>query len=344
MALHDTEPYGIVYMAENKINGKRYIGQTKWSLEKRKQQHLYHARCRKQRFRFQLALRKYPDAFEWSVIDTAQDMDELNRKEAEWISYYKTFVDKEKGYNMTPGGDATPDTSKSVCHYNEQGQFVTVYSSLQEAADAIDALDTGIAKTCRGERLTYYNQFFLYEDDFPTEALQQEEILRRKMKKEEQTIRRIVAYAKDGFFSDVFDSIQDVVSSYPKIKEKILYEVLSGKRKSTHGFIFLYEADYPTIELQKNEVIKRMALCEKVYVFEETLDYKVYDSLLQSNKGEGVNFNRRQFSPDGKYHVNQLYFLERDVLFFEQTISKEFLRRVKELFQSYSSASSSIAS
>ena len=96
----------IIYEARNKINGKRYIGQTIHTLEERKRGHISSMCCSY----FRRALDKYGvDSFEWNIIDTAETRDELNRKESYWIEFYDTFFN---GYNQTFGGDTTSQQPK----------------------------------------------------------------------------------------------------------------------------------------------------------------------------------------------------------------------------------------
>lgn len=97
---------GIIYMIKNKINNKRYIGQTIRSLNDRMNDYkngLGNEYINK-------AFNKYGwDNFEFSIIDTAQTIDELNNKEIRYIQEYNT-INKEKGYNIELGGrNAIPD-------------------------------------------------------------------------------------------------------------------------------------------------------------------------------------------------------------------------------------------
>ena len=89
----------IIYSALNTLNGKRYIGQTKKSLQERRWGHLHTTRCPV----FHKALKKYPTKFLWTILDTADSMVELNLKEQFWIHHYNT-TDMKYGYNLTLGG------------------------------------------------------------------------------------------------------------------------------------------------------------------------------------------------------------------------------------------------
>jgi group I intron endonuclease len=93
----------LIYRAINKINGKSYIGKTEKSLEVRREWHVQSVRQRSQ-FAFHRAISKYgTDAFEWQVLDTATDVQDLNQKEQHYITLYESFG--SNGYNMTAGGE-----------------------------------------------------------------------------------------------------------------------------------------------------------------------------------------------------------------------------------------------
>jgi group I intron endonuclease len=104
--------YGIIYKATNLINGKVYIGQTTNSLEQRAKQHFLK---KDDGTYFHNALKKYgQDGFKWEVIDQANDEHELIDKEIYWIAYYESFIDKNKGYNSTSGGEVSKSLSNDV--------------------------------------------------------------------------------------------------------------------------------------------------------------------------------------------------------------------------------------
>lgn len=95
--------YGIIYCATNNLNNKKYIGQTKNSLEYRKLEHINQAK-RKQGFYFHKALLKYKFDFTWNILKECSSQKELDEQENYYINIYDTF-NSNKGYNLTSGGD-----------------------------------------------------------------------------------------------------------------------------------------------------------------------------------------------------------------------------------------------
>jgi group I intron endonuclease len=94
---------GIIYRATSP-DGKVYIGQTTKKLAIRKAAHSFRAKKGDARTPFQIALLEHGfSAFLWEQIDSAENQDELDRKEKHWIAYYQ--ADKpEHGYNQNDGG------------------------------------------------------------------------------------------------------------------------------------------------------------------------------------------------------------------------------------------------
>ncbi len=92
---------GIIYKTICLVNGKIYIGKTIKSLRKRKNQHERHSLNSKLNYYFYRALRKYGwDNFEWEIIDTVDNEQELNLLEQLYIEEYRR---KGQVYNLNDG-------------------------------------------------------------------------------------------------------------------------------------------------------------------------------------------------------------------------------------------------
>lgn len=89
---------GFIYKITNKVNGKSYIGQTRYSVEFRWRQHQH----KKDNTYFHNTIKKYgSDNF---IVETLEECDisKLNEREIFYIAKYNTFTN---GYNLTLGGD-----------------------------------------------------------------------------------------------------------------------------------------------------------------------------------------------------------------------------------------------
>lgn len=93
----------LIYKITNNINGKIYIGQTRYSLEKRKSQH-YQKFKSGVKTKLYSAFRKYGwENFHWEVLEYANSKDKLNKLE---IYYIELFDSIHNGYNMVAGGNS----------------------------------------------------------------------------------------------------------------------------------------------------------------------------------------------------------------------------------------------
>lgn len=91
----------IIYMAINKVNNKKYIGQTVGTLEKRKNQH---EKGYASYMSIAKAIQKYgKDSFDWYILQECDSIEELNYLEAYYIEMFNT-TNPKLGYNLKGGG------------------------------------------------------------------------------------------------------------------------------------------------------------------------------------------------------------------------------------------------
>ncbi len=116
IANKEDDKMGIVYLAKNVINRKCYIGKTIGEMNDRKKSHKQDA-SKGSPLVFHRALRKYGfDAFEWKVLMTEDNKDDLNESEITCIKMLKTKL--PDGYNMTDGGEGG-DCSSGIVRSKE---------------------------------------------------------------------------------------------------------------------------------------------------------------------------------------------------------------------------------
>lgn len=107
-------PYGYIYLIENMINKKCYVGQTKQrDPQCRWRQHVNDSAKPSPVSVLGHAIKKYgPDNFSFSTIDHADSAEELNTKERSYIIQHNSSVNNW-GYNLKEGGyrgTHTPET------------------------------------------------------------------------------------------------------------------------------------------------------------------------------------------------------------------------------------------
>lgn len=95
----------LIYLATNKINGKKYVGYTTLTLEERIKNHIRKSRSQKEYFYlFKNALRKYgEDSFSWSILEYCKSVEECCEREIHYIKELNTL--SPNGYNLTEGGN-----------------------------------------------------------------------------------------------------------------------------------------------------------------------------------------------------------------------------------------------
>ena len=97
---------GYIYKITNKLNGKFYIGKTKYAVKTRIYHHLYTCNHRNDvNSAIHNAIRKYGiENFDIEVIDEASSLEELNEKEIYWIDKLQSR-NPSIGYNLAKGGE-----------------------------------------------------------------------------------------------------------------------------------------------------------------------------------------------------------------------------------------------
>lgn len=188
MRIDNVKVYGIIYEAVNKLNNKKYIGQTTTSLKIRKRGHesestysndLFHKTIREEG----------KDNFEWIIIDKANSQEELDLKEMFWIKFFKTYI-KRYGYNMTLGGQLNKEmlnynhieecnvpnygikNYKNILVYNAKGEYVKTTTNETKLAEELGLSVSLVNNVLKNRKNSVGNYFLFFEDEFTEEKLQ----------------------------------------------------------------------------------------------------------------------------------------------------------------------------
>ena len=120
-----------VYCHTNKLNGKKYIGITKTSLQKRWRD----GKGYKGSTKFYFAIQKYGwDNFNHEVLCENLTEKQAKDKEVELIKKWNT---QENGYNTSSGGDEIYDRSLPIIQYDLEGNFIKLWNSARQVSDEL---------------------------------------------------------------------------------------------------------------------------------------------------------------------------------------------------------------
>lgn len=152
---------GYIYLVENRINGKCYIGQTTQTIEKRWKQHCCSAKQDNCNMPLCRAIRKYGadnftvDEIERVECDSKEELKtQLNSFEKYCIEQYDTYLGE--GYNATIGGDSSSLVMcKSVDIYKIDGTFIETLKSRTAVSEKYGVTLDTVSLICAGKYGNY---------------------------------------------------------------------------------------------------------------------------------------------------------------------------------------------
>lgn len=214
---------GIIYKITNKVNGKSYIGQTRYTLEFRWRQHQH----KKDNTYFHNAIKKYGvDNFTLEILEEC-DVENLSSREIFYIAKYNTF---SNGYNLTLESEGNKrlllDNS-----YDEIKELYLAGFSSNKIATLYEADKATIVKILkqldvklRSNKLNINNQEFLeLEQDYKSGYS-----LRELAKRYDCSSQGLKEYLirKGVDIKDKYNILKD-----EKVQESLINDYLDGKIK-----------------------------------------------------------------------------------------------------------------
>ena len=163
---------GYIYLITNKINDKKYVGQTVTTIKNRTRQHFGNYKS-KRKYAINLAIAKYgKDNFMVEEIDkiSAQTKTELqeilNKKEIFYIQEYHSLA-SEYGYNLDKGGASCSYFSKPIDVYDIDGNLIKTFDSINETARYYEVGGNTVLNMCMGiqNRCMKHDVIFRYKGE-----------------------------------------------------------------------------------------------------------------------------------------------------------------------------------
>jgi len=211
----------IVYKAENAFTGEVYVGATSKSLIERKNDHLQKSSKGSDGF-FHQAIRTYgSNSFVWTEVDSASSLNELAKKETEYIYMYDSF---QNGYNSDKGGGF----KKTVYQFNiETGELVNSYDDLVSAANAVNANRRSVSNVCLHSNKSCKGYIWSYSSTIEFNSISD---LRRK------TVNQI---SLDGDILACYESASEA-SRKSGISKTCITRCCREEREQSGGFLWKY--------------------------------------------------------------------------------------------------------
>ena len=253
-----------IYCIENRLNHKKYIGQS-IDISRRWMQHKQQNMIARDTFLYN-AIKKYGiESFDFYILEECNE-EILNEREMFWIEYYDTF---QNGYNMTIGGAGTntgerhhlqnilpKNFTKNIC--NEVTDVVpiaqldlnlnilNIYKSVQDCARENKVAATNISKTTRQIHKTCKGYIYLrYEEikDMTKEDIQNyiKEMRSVLNYSDSHSVKpqKVALVDENGIIKAIYNSINSA-GKLLKIDPSSITKVCKGRLKATNGLIFRY--------------------------------------------------------------------------------------------------------
>ena len=206
---------GFIYLIENKINNKKYVGLTTRTIDARWKEHLRHSEEA-----IDIAIDKYGYVnFVCTQLEECPD-EILDEREQYWIAYYNTYKD---GYNCTEGG------RRAGTNIDVDSKYKIIKKLWDEGL-----YQREIQKRTGYNIATVHNYLLKY-------GVSQEEIRARGNEIiGKSRSRPVVQFSKNGEFIKEWSSATEAANSL-NINRKNITANCGGHRKSCEGYIWRYK-------------------------------------------------------------------------------------------------------
>lgn len=252
---------GYIYKITNIVNNKIYIGQTRYTIQKRWAEHC--SVYNKLDYPLYKAMRKYgQDNFIIEEIEQISD-ELLNEREIYWISFYHSYAPLGYGYNVTLGGEGNRlYEQKQIYKMWDNGLCITEISE-----------QTGADRHVVTDILKDYKNYSIEESE-----KRGHEFLWSKRG------RKVNQYDLKGNYIATFNSLMDA-QRQTGVAQKNIFWAVSHKSYSAGGYQWKYIDDNFIITDISSKTIRQKQPVIQLINGEE----KEYESAAEAARQTGIN-------------------------------------------------------
>ena len=248
--------YNCVYLYTNKINGKKYVGQTN-DLNRRHKEHISISKSETRRnsnVPFHLALRKYgEESFTVEIlIENLESQELLNYYETLYIKELNTLANNGHGYNVSSGGSngnpyagKTEEEMMKISKKKSESRKGMVFTEEHKANISKNSYMKNIEK----EQHPFYGKHHTEESNERNRQAHLGKLHTQETKDKisaslkggnSSSARITLQYDKEGNFIKRWDCAKDA-SRELGISNSAICACARGTRKTAGGFVWKYE-------------------------------------------------------------------------------------------------------
>ena len=246
-------------------NNKVYIGLSN-DIRRRLNEHLRRDVSEHPELLISKALQKHK-IIDIEILELIDEKDRVKLQEREryWIQFYNSFQDRDKGYNMTAGGDGASPGVYNVASYIDQSTVEKIYELLKNTSlryeDIADQTCTSYSIVSRINSGVHYRN---NEINYPIRCTQ--------VKRYETNNKHSSFYNNEQKLLNLIEDLKNNILSYSQLEEKygvkktILSLINQGKKYRQDDCI------YPLRIVDKGASTRRIFTNEEMTLIKEKLE------------------------------------------------------------------------
>lgn len=253
-----------IYVITNKINGKKYVGQSKDIFE-RWRQHEQNFRLKLYNYVIYQAFEKYGfENFEFSILEETK-IEDLDEREKYWIKTLHTYVKDPKcqGYNMTLGGEGN-----SSINIEEVWKLWDNGLSVSEIAEEL------------GHDRSAIRKYLLNYDNYSKE----ESNTRGDLIQGKNRWENVEQYTLQGEYLNTYYNMGEA-QRRTGVSSKAIWCAIHGKAYTAGGYQWKFVSDEREIKDISSKTIKQK---QPVIQINKDGTFNTYESAAEASRQTGI--------------------------------------------------------